>query len=102
MRLTQKLAIGATGLGGVALGSLGLGIAHAQTPAPPGPAPSVSTPAPAPDPGGNQDAPDNPSAEASDAPEAGDVADTPGGHQDPPGADVQSGAQDGPDTGGNA
>ncbi len=94
MRLTQKLAIGATSLGGLAIGSLGLGIAHAQTTAPRAPAPVVSTPAAV---GGNQTAP---TAETPDAPEVGATADAPGGHQDPPGANVQSGAQNGPDTGG--
>ncbi|MDQ6783838.1 MAG: 2-oxoglutarate dehydrogenase, E2 component, dihydrolipoamide succinyltransferase, partial [Actinomycetota bacterium] len=66
MRLTQKLAIGATSLGGLAIGSLGLGLAHAQTPTP-APAPAVT--APAPNASANQGGVDNSAAEAPDAPE---------------------------------
>jgi len=88
MRLKQKLAILATGVGGLAVGSLGLGFAHAQS-ASPAPAPSISTPA---TPSANQDAADNGTAEGPDGPEVGTANDGPGG------PDVQSGAQDGPDT----
>ncbi len=89
MRLTQKLAIGATGLGGLAIGSLGLGVAHAQSASTS--VPAVSTPAAG---------PVTTQAEAPDAPTIGASADAPGGHQDPPGANVQFGSQSGPDTGG--
>lgn len=87
MRLIQKLAIVATGVGGAAIGSLGLGVAHA-TPATTAPTPAAVT-----------QAPEGPSATTAETPEghaSGAVADAPGG------PDVQSGSnvQSGPDTGG--
>ncbi|MGH9094073.1 MAG: hypothetical protein ACRDXE_02835, partial [Acidimicrobiales bacterium] len=105
MNIKQKLAVGATGLIGAGIGSLGPGIAHAQTPAPAPSAPAISAPsAPASSTaGGNvqqgdQKAPDStPGADPAET-GSGTAADGPGGHQDPPGANVQSGDQSGPDT----
>ena len=87
MRLAQKLAVGATGLVGLGIGSLGLGVAHAQTVTHTNPASVVTSPTSK----GGADLPETATSTESDGP---------GGHHDPPGANAQFGAQSGPDTGG--
>lgn len=88
MRLVQKLAVGGIGLVGAGIGSLGLGVAYAQTPA------SSSTASTVVAHQGSQVAPDR--AKVVTAKES----DAPGGPQDLGGANVQSGAQGGLNTGG--
>lgn len=84
MILKQKIMVGATGLLGMGIGSLGLGVAHAQTPTPPQPAVHAVA---------NTSTPDGAKTSAE--------SDGPGGHQDLNGANVQYGSQSGPDTGGS-
>lgn len=85
MRTAQKLVVGVTALVGLGVGSLGLGFAHAS-PAPPTPVSSVTAEV-----GGSSEPLGTPSSVESDGP---------GGHQDVPGANVESGTQSGPDTSG--
>lgn len=85
MILKQKVMIGATGLLGMGIGSLGLGVAHAQTNTTPKPAAHAVA---------------NPNT-VDPAETASATSDGPGGHQDLNGANVQYGSQNGPDTGGS-
>ncbi len=86
VRVAQKLAVGAAGLVGLGMGSFGLGVGFAA------PAHSSVTQPPA----ANSQANNQPATDSSAE------SDGPGGHQDPPGVDVQSGSQTSPDTGGDA
>ena len=97
MHLTQKVAVGAAALAGtLGFGGLGLVAAFAGSPAASAATPPAATLTVATNPvtAGNPEAGGN----AEHATEA----DGPGGHQDPPGANVQYGSQSGPDTGGAA
>ncbi len=110
MRLMQKLAVGATALAGLGVGTLGLGVAHASSVPHEAAAHVATTPASdrnveADAPGGHQDPHGvNSNSGSQTGPDTASSvqADAPGGHQDPQGANSQSGSQTGPDTGASA